>query len=42
MSPVEIEWMASIEGDHWWYRGPRDVIRRIPWGSSAYAVASKP
>ena len=28
MSPGEIELMAAVEGDHWWYRGLRDAIAR--------------
>jgi SAM-dependent methyltransferase len=28
MSPAEIELMAAVEGEHWWYRGLRDAIGR--------------
>ena len=28
MSPLEYEKMAALEGDHWWYRGLRDLIAR--------------
>lgn len=40
MIPVEIELMASVEGDHWWYRGLRDawiISRAVP----LFAVARK-
>lgn len=41
MCPAEIELMASVEGEHWWYRGLRDAIgytlrghcARIPAGA---------
>jgi trans-aconitate methyltransferase len=39
MSPAEIELMASVEGDHWWYRGLRDVLGRTLRGPRAQIPA---
>jgi SAM-dependent methyltransferase len=35
MSPAEIELMASVEGEHWWYRGLRDALGRTLRGTLA-------
>jgi SAM-dependent methyltransferase len=35
MSPAEIELMASVEGEHWWYRGLRNAIGRSVTGPHA-------
>jgi hypothetical protein len=35
MSPAEIELMASVEGEHWWYRGLRDALGQTLQGPRA-------
>jgi SAM-dependent methyltransferase len=40
MQPAEFDHMAAVEGDHWWYRGFRDLIGRLlrDWRRSSTAA----
>ena len=41
MNPSEIALMAAVEGEHWWYRGLRDLLARLLSGPCELAPGAK-